>query len=188
MQGSDSRNVNDGKRDHEKVEIRSELNGLRQDSLARGHRDLPDVVDPEMGLEQGPNLENGKGASLDRRGSDRILDHKNHQEKPSLAQMFGPLMEDHARFLINFVMTFQMNSQTKGNNPVPMLDMTVVKPMLETRQFKSHTMDNVRIRKICDVSFHSTNRREYMKSWALRSANLKIELDISPSLHAVACT
>lgn len=29
--------------------------------------------------------------------------------------------------------------------------MSCSKPKLEARQFKSHTMDNVRVRKMCDV-------------------------------------
>mmetsp|Transcript_24933 Transcript_24933/g.61250 ORF Transcript_24933/g.61250 Transcript_24933/m.61250 type:complete len:829 (+) Transcript_24933:70-2556(+) len=105
-------------------------------------RDLPDL-DPNLGLAQGPNFERGMVALLDR--TDALT-----PAKQDLTKLFQPLMEEHARFLINFVMTFQLNSQTKGINPVPGLDMGVVKPMLETRQFKSHTMDNVRVRKMCD--------------------------------------
>jgi len=83
-------------------------------------------------------------------GSDVSSRNSAQDPKPDLGTLFKPLMEEHARFLFNFVLTFHMNSNSKGGTQHKVENLPVTKPKLEARQFKSHTMDNVRVRKMCD--------------------------------------
>uniref|UniRef100_A0A6U4NBC7 C2 domain-containing protein n=1 Tax=Hemiselmis andersenii TaxID=464988 RepID=A0A6U4NBC7_HEMAN len=83
-------------------------------------------------------------------GSDVSSRNSAQEAKPDLGTLFKPLMEEHARFLFNFVLTFHMNSNSKGGVAHKVENLPVTKPKLEARQFKSHTMDNVRVRKMCD--------------------------------------
>eukprot|EP00960_Hanusia_phi_P031064 749049-Hanusia_phi.AAC.6 len=61
--------------------------------------------------------------------------------------VFVPLLKENARSLLNFTLV-------AGNHPallkLPRALENVVKPKLEMRQFKSHTMDNVKVRRMCD--------------------------------------
>mmetsp|Transcript_36980 Transcript_36980/g.116066 ORF Transcript_36980/g.116066 Transcript_36980/m.116066 type:complete len:408 (+) Transcript_36980:325-1548(+) len=61
--------------------------------------------------------------------------------------IFVPLLKENARSLVNFTLV-------AGNHPallkLPRALENVVKPRLEIRQFKSHTMDNIKVRRMCD--------------------------------------
>jgi len=65
-------------------------------------------------------------------------------------------LADHARFLVNYavVMEFDSGGQEGEDKKAFLGGDTVPKPKLETRQFKSHTMDNVRVRRMCDELLH----------------------------------
>mmetsp|Transcript_23308 Transcript_23308/g.55499 ORF Transcript_23308/g.55499 Transcript_23308/m.55499 type:complete len:838 (+) Transcript_23308:233-2746(+) len=84
--------------------------------------------------------------------------------------VFEPLLREHARFLVNFVAVLDRNStsgrdkstgagqrqqeSTFRQRAVTLQHEAIAKPKLEVRQFKSHTMDNVRVRKVCDELLH----------------------------------
>lgn len=63
---------------------------------------------------------------------------------------------DHARFLVKFtaVMEFSAMSNKEEQAAAPQMKDILQKPKLESRQFRSHTMDNVKVRRMCDELLH----------------------------------
>ena len=63
----------------------------------------------------------------------------------------APLSDEYARFLVSYTSALLDRS---GRNDAA--DSCNPKPYMETRVFKPHTMDNVRVRNMCDVSVSPT--------------------------------
>ena len=73
-----------------------------------------------------------------------------------MSEKFASVLLSHARFLVNYAAVMEFHSMSNKEDLAsapPLLDV-VQKPKLVSRQFKSHTMDNVRVRKMCDELLH----------------------------------
>lgn len=66
--------------------------------------------------------------------------------KTRIQSQFEQLLQEHGRFLVRFHSVIE---NADGDNEDDELG-PMVKPKVEERRFKSHTVDNVRVRKMCD--------------------------------------
>eukprot|EP00961_Rhodomonas_salina_P219849 2971642-Rhodomonas_salina.1 len=100
---------------------------------------------------------------------------------------FAKLLEEHSRFLISFVTVLDHDAAALGLGDLGVENFGA-KPKLEVRQFKSHTMDNVRVRKMCDVGFPP---REFPggqgdDSWSVHAAE-QIFLQLNTRVQNFCC-
>mmetsp|Transcript_25090 Transcript_25090/g.51003 ORF Transcript_25090/g.51003 Transcript_25090/m.51003 type:complete len:839 (-) Transcript_25090:34-2550(-) len=93
-------------------------------------------------------------------GRNQVISDLNLFNQKSLLQSnlapqnaFAKILEEHRRFLISFVAVLDHDAVSLGITDGA-IENFGTKPKIEDRQFKSHTMDNVRVRKMCDELLH----------------------------------
>ncbi|EKX36383.1 hypothetical protein GUITHDRAFT_145836 [Guillardia theta CCMP2712] len=114
------------------------------------HKRLSDVTDND----------NGKHPSFGSNGVDSVMSSFStisssgspKPEEPTKTSLFAKLQHEYARFLINFAaMLGSARDSPEANDVIEAFsNLPPKKPKLEIRAFKSHTLDNIKIRKVCD--------------------------------------
>jgi hypothetical protein len=81
---------------------------------------------------------------------------------PEIPRHHRTLLDEHARFLVNFVAILERSSGGENSDRKAISRMTlkpIQRPEMETFEVKSHWMDNVRARKMCDEMLHLEDTR-----------------------------
>eukprot|EP00288_Rhodomonas_lens_P003176 CAMPEP_0177744766 /NCGR_PEP_ID=MMETSP0484_2-20121128/29938_1 /TAXON_ID=354590 /ORGANISM="Rhodomonas lens, Strain RHODO" /LENGTH=531 /DNA_ID=CAMNT_0019259325 /DNA_START=439 /DNA_END=2035 /DNA_ORIENTATION=+ len=101
---------------------------------------------------------------------------------------FAKLLEEHSRFLISFVTVLDHDAAALGLGDLGVENFGA-KPKLEVRQFKSHTMDNVRVRKMCDELLHSEDTSHKMQEDKEKTGNRgwmrTLQVSVGNHVHSI---
>ena len=75
-----------------------------------------------------------------------------------IPKVFQKVLDEHARFLVNFVAILERSSGGEASENKKLISKLPLRPMqrpnMDTFAVKSHWMDNVRVRKMCDEMLH----------------------------------